>query len=176
MKTDTHPTYHAKTATKCACGATFAFGSTVEAIETEVCSACHPFYTGKQKLVDTAGKVDKFRMKLERAKAGAGKKKSEISESVRAAAASRSGDTSALGSKKLVGKVKAGRLKAEEAAAKEQEAKAKAKEDAKNVKVEDSPESKDATKTEPAKKAATDSAKSEKDATPAEEKAEDKKD
>jgi len=67
MKTDLHPTYH-KTKVTCACGAKFEFGSTMEEYTVEICSKCHPFYTGKQKLVDTAGRVDKFRARMEVAK------------------------------------------------------------------------------------------------------------
>jgi large subunit ribosomal protein L31 len=142
MKTGVHPTYHQEIPAKCSCGAEFTVGSTAESISTELCSQCHPFYTGKQKLVDTAGKVDKFRAKLEAAKAGAGKKK-DISESVRAAAAAKAGkDNSALGSKKMVGAVKASRVKAELELAKAEEAKTKAKEEAKKpveTKAEESP-------------------------------------
>ena len=60
MKADIHPEY--KTATvHCACGNEFVTRSTSEAIRVEICSACHPFYTGKQNIVDTAGKVERFR-------------------------------------------------------------------------------------------------------------------
>jgi len=68
MKKDIHPIYHDEVTIKCACGATFVAGSTRDDIKVEVCSACHPFFTGKQKLVDTAGRVDKFRAKLEASK------------------------------------------------------------------------------------------------------------
>lgn len=60
MKADTHPAYYANTKIVCACGNTIAVGSTVEDIHIELCSACHPFYTGKQNLVDTSGRVEKF--------------------------------------------------------------------------------------------------------------------
>ena len=61
MKPDIHPAYEATTVT-CSCGATFATRSTVgKDLTIEVCSQCHPFYTGKQKMVDTGGRVDKFR-------------------------------------------------------------------------------------------------------------------
>ena len=63
MKQDIHPDYKA-TVIKCACGATFETGSTKENVSIEICSACHPFYTGKQKLVDTGGRVDKFRKRF----------------------------------------------------------------------------------------------------------------
>lgn len=60
MKKDIHPTYYTDAIVKCACGNTFTTGSTVKEIHVEICSACHPFYTGKQKLVDNAGRVDRF--------------------------------------------------------------------------------------------------------------------
>ncbi len=55
------------TVVECACGAKFETGSTVPYIKVEICSACHPFYTGKQKLVDTAGRVDRFKEKVAKA-------------------------------------------------------------------------------------------------------------
>ena len=60
MKKDIHPTYFPEAKVICACGNTFTVGSTVEEIHVELCSNCHPFYTGKQKLVDTARRVEKF--------------------------------------------------------------------------------------------------------------------
>ena len=64
MKTDIHPDYYAATV-KCACGNTFVTGSTKgPELHVEVCAKCHPFFTGKQKLVDTAGRVDRFRRKV----------------------------------------------------------------------------------------------------------------
>ena len=61
MKPDIHPRYHEITVT-CACGNTFRTRSTHEGdLHVEVCSSCHPFYTGQQKIVDTAGRVEKFR-------------------------------------------------------------------------------------------------------------------
>ncbi len=62
MKKGRHPEYHTATV-KCACGNEFQVGSTREEIKVEICSQCHPFFTGKQKLVDTAGRVEKFRRK-----------------------------------------------------------------------------------------------------------------
>ncbi len=59
MKKGIHPKYF-HTIIKCACGATYETGSTKKDIHVEICSACHPFFTGKQKLVDTAGRVDRF--------------------------------------------------------------------------------------------------------------------
>ena len=63
MKKDLHPTYYADVKVTCACGNVFTTGSTKKAISVELCSACHPFYTGKQKLVDTARRVEKFKEK-----------------------------------------------------------------------------------------------------------------
>ncbi len=63
MKPEIHPAYEEVTVT-CGCGSTFTTRSTAgKALHLDVCSQCHPFYTGKQKLVDTAGRVDKFRQK-----------------------------------------------------------------------------------------------------------------
>jgi large subunit ribosomal protein L31 len=62
MKKEIHPKY-AKTIATCACGATFDVGSTKENIKVEICSSCHPFFTGKQKLVDSAGRIDRFKRK-----------------------------------------------------------------------------------------------------------------
>jgi large subunit ribosomal protein L31 len=63
MKTDIHPKYGDIQVT-CSCGNTFTTRSTVmKPLHVEVCSACHPFYTGKQKVMDTAGRIDKFRQR-----------------------------------------------------------------------------------------------------------------
>jgi large subunit ribosomal protein L31 len=59
MKEKIHPDYHMINVT-CACGNSFITRSTAKEIKVEICSECHPFYTGKQKLIDTAGRVDKF--------------------------------------------------------------------------------------------------------------------
>ncbi|NIP33099.1 50S ribosomal protein L31 [Candidatus Saccharibacteria bacterium] len=64
MKKDTHPTYYPDARVICACGNSFTTGATVKEINVELCSACHPFYTGKQKLVDTARRVEKFQAKV----------------------------------------------------------------------------------------------------------------
>lgn len=69
MKDSIHPNYHATVTVTCACGKQFETGSTEPKIHVEVCSNCHPFYTGKQKLVDTAGRVDRFRKRLTKTKA-----------------------------------------------------------------------------------------------------------
>jgi large subunit ribosomal protein L31 len=72
VKTDIHPTFFEKAKVTCACGNTFTIGSTKEKIEVEICSACHPFYTGNDKVLDSAGRVEKF--KSRRAKAETSKK------------------------------------------------------------------------------------------------------
>lgn len=85
MKTGTHPEYFLTTVT-CACGNTFVTGSTRKDIRIEVCSACHPFYTGaRQRIVDTGGRVERFRRQVEQAKQVQAARKS-----ARAAAAKKS--------------------------------------------------------------------------------------
>ncbi len=63
MKTDIHPKYM-NTKVHCACGHEFETRATVESIRVDICSACHPFYTGKQKFVDTTGRVERFQKKF----------------------------------------------------------------------------------------------------------------
>lgn len=75
MKKDTHPKFYHKAAFKCSCGAKFEIGSTKEKVEVEICSKCHPFYTGSQDLVDTAGRADKFKARQAKAKTKEIKKK-----------------------------------------------------------------------------------------------------
>jgi large subunit ribosomal protein L31 len=65
MKADIHPQYHQAQA-RCVCGNEFTVGSTVDSIRVEVCNKCHPFYTGTQNIVDTAGQVERFQKRLER--------------------------------------------------------------------------------------------------------------
>ncbi|HMA84662.1 MAG TPA: 50S ribosomal protein L31 [Desulfosalsimonadaceae bacterium] len=62
MKKEIHPDYK-ETTIKCACGNELTIGSTKDNISVEICSKCHPFYTGKQKLVDSAGRIERFRRK-----------------------------------------------------------------------------------------------------------------
>jgi len=64
MRKNIHPKYYEKALVRCACGNTFEVGSTKELIETEICSKCHPFYTGKEKIIDIMGRVEKFRKRL----------------------------------------------------------------------------------------------------------------
>ncbi|OHA84180.1 MAG: 50S ribosomal protein L31 [Candidatus Yonathbacteria bacterium RIFOXYC1_FULL_52_10] len=75
MKTDIHPKYHAKAAVECACGNKFTVGSTLEKIRVEVCSACHPFFTGEERVMDTGGRVERFKKRTAAAATGTSKKK-----------------------------------------------------------------------------------------------------
>ncbi|MDD2934997.1 MAG: 50S ribosomal protein L31 [Candidatus Pacebacteria bacterium] len=68
MKKDIHPKYNSQAQVVCACGNKFTIGSTQDKIEVEICSACHPFYTGNEKVMDTAGRVDKFKKRVAAAK------------------------------------------------------------------------------------------------------------
>ena len=61
MKADIHPNWNAETKVTCACGNTFVTGSTVPEIRVELCNACHPFFTGTQKIMDTEGRVERFK-------------------------------------------------------------------------------------------------------------------
>lgn len=61
MKKDIHPKYFNDAKVVCACGHKFTAGSTLEKIEVEICSACHPFYTGNEKIIDAAGRVERFK-------------------------------------------------------------------------------------------------------------------
>ena len=66
MKEKIHPKYFPDATVICACGNTWKTGATQEVIRTDVCSACHPFFTGEQRIVDTAGQVDRFMRRLEK--------------------------------------------------------------------------------------------------------------
>ena len=72
MKKDIHPKYDINTTATCACGAVFVVGSTMPSISIEICSKCHPFFTGNEKVIDTAGRVERFK---KRAAAGTKTKK-----------------------------------------------------------------------------------------------------
>jgi large subunit ribosomal protein L31 len=69
MKKDAHPDYYPEAKIKCACGAVFSIGATKKEIEIEVCSHCHPFFTGKDKFIDVAGRVEKFKEKIQKTRA-----------------------------------------------------------------------------------------------------------
>jgi len=77
MKASVHPTWNNEAKITCVCGNTFTAGSTLTEIRVEICSACHPFYTGQQKFVDTQGQVEKFSKSLEVSKA-----KKEVREKI----------------------------------------------------------------------------------------------
>ncbi|MFA6973851.1 MAG: 50S ribosomal protein L31 [Parcubacteria group bacterium] len=86
MKKNIHPKYFTDAKIICACGNTIETGSTVKEMKVEICSACHPFYTGKKKMMDTTGRVDRFKKMAEKAaekkeataKAKAAKKEKEV--------------------------------------------------------------------------------------------------
>ena len=67
MKKDIHPQYQSQAKIVCACGTNYATGSTAKEMHVEICAACHPFFTGQQKLVDTQGRVEKFRARAAKA-------------------------------------------------------------------------------------------------------------
>jgi len=67
MKAKVHPTWYEDANVTCACGNKFHFGTTVSGLQVEVCSACHPFFTGQMKFVDKAGRVDSFKIKQQNA-------------------------------------------------------------------------------------------------------------
>ncbi len=68
MKKEIHPKYYNEALVTCACGAKHKMGATHEKISVEICSNCHPFYTGEEKLVDTAGRIEKFKARKAKAK------------------------------------------------------------------------------------------------------------
>lgn len=68
MKKDIHPKYFSESVTTCACGATFSIGASKEAQHIEICSQCHPFYTGQEKTLDAAGRVEKFKARMAKSK------------------------------------------------------------------------------------------------------------
>ena len=76
MKEKIHPTWYPEAKVHCACGNAFTTGSTMKDISVEICAACHPLFTGQQKLIDTAGRVDKFHQRA----AVAEKKRQEAAE------------------------------------------------------------------------------------------------
>jgi large subunit ribosomal protein L31 len=74
MKKDIHPAYFPQAKVVCSCGNSFTIGATRADIKVEICAKCHPFYTGEEKLIDTAGRVEKFRSRTARAVAPKPKK------------------------------------------------------------------------------------------------------
>ena len=81
MKKNIHPKYNKDAKFICACGASFSAGSTTDGLHVEICSDCHPYYTGKSKLVDTAGRVDRFKNLVEKQKQIQENKKPKKTES-----------------------------------------------------------------------------------------------
>ncbi|MEK7094312.1 MAG: 50S ribosomal protein L31 [Patescibacteria group bacterium] len=75
MKADIHPSYFPKAKVTCACGNSLVVGSTREEVKVEICSKCHPFYTGAKTLIDTAGRVEKFKSRKAKAEAAPKKEK-----------------------------------------------------------------------------------------------------
>ncbi|NUM25221.1 MAG: 50S ribosomal protein L31 [Candidatus Buchananbacteria bacterium] len=75
MKKEIHPKYYSDAKVTCACGNTFTVGSTQKELNVEICSMCHPFYTGKQKLLDTARRVEKFQERLAKKETAASTRK-----------------------------------------------------------------------------------------------------
>jgi large subunit ribosomal protein L31 len=78
MKADIHPKYYPTARIVCSCGNSWLTGSTVPEIRTDVCSACHPFYTGEQRIVDTAGQVERFMKRLERRQSESARRELEV--------------------------------------------------------------------------------------------------
>ena len=74
MKTEIHPQYYTDAIVSCSCGNKFTVGSTQKEIKIEICSACHPFFTGNEKVIDAAGRVERFKARTSFAKASADKK------------------------------------------------------------------------------------------------------
>jgi large subunit ribosomal protein L31 len=89
MKQGIHPKYYEKAAITCACGAVLETGSTVESMHTEICSQCHPLYTGKKKVIDTTGRVDRFKKLTEKSAAV----KASVKKAPKAKAAERKSKT-----------------------------------------------------------------------------------
>jgi len=78
MKQDIHPKYNSEVEVRCDCGAIFTIGSTASKIHTEICYQCNPLYTGEKRIVDTAGRVEKFQQRIEKTKAFKVKKPSGV--------------------------------------------------------------------------------------------------
>ena len=84
MKKGIHPKYYPEAKVVCSCGNTFTTGSTKELVRTDICSACHPFFTGEQRIVDTAGQVERFMKRLEKREEFATEEKARLEETDKA--------------------------------------------------------------------------------------------
>ena len=80
MKTAIHPQYYPQATVSCGCGATFTVGSTKQSIRVEICSKCHPLYTGEERYVDTMGQVEKFKKRADVSAKVAWKKKERVAK------------------------------------------------------------------------------------------------
>jgi len=78
MKAEIHPKYNTDAKFTCSCGSVFTIGSIIEAVSIEICSKCHPFYTGNEKVLDSAGRVEKFKARQASAAASATAKKTAV--------------------------------------------------------------------------------------------------
>jgi len=78
MKKDIHPKYYLNAKVTCACGNTFETGSSVPELQVDICSACHPFFTGEMRFVDTQGRVEKFQNKMKQAEKLIAERKKKI--------------------------------------------------------------------------------------------------
>lgn len=107
MKKDIHPQYFENAKVTCACGNTFTVGSTQESLRVELCSECHPFYTGKQKFVDTARRVEKFQEKMQRSAAAAKTRVGKSAKRAKRASKKQAAGTSAESKPKATSKKKA---------------------------------------------------------------------
>ncbi|MDD3487129.1 MAG: 50S ribosomal protein L31 [Candidatus Moranbacteria bacterium] len=101
MKKNIHPKYHSEAKIICACGNIITTGSVKPEIKVEVCSACHPFYTGKKRLVDTTGRVDRFKKRMSKTEQMTAEKLKRVEEKKAAKKAS----TAKVAKKKVVKKV-----------------------------------------------------------------------
>lgn len=122
MKKGIHPKYYPEAKVVCSCGNTFTTGSTQELIRTDVCSACHPFYTGEQRIVDTAGQVERFMKRLEKREEFAAEERARSLEE-----AEKSADKKAEASKKKPDDAQAAKAVAEKLRGKKATAKKSSK-------------------------------------------------
>ena len=106
MKKGIHPKYNEAATISCACGNNFTVGSTKEEIRVELCNMCHPFYTGKQKFVDTAHRVEKFQEKLDKVQGNASLRKGKKAKRATRAAKKEEAGPKATSPKKVMGKKK----------------------------------------------------------------------